>query len=85
MERHHRWMLLACLLCLVLAATLSGSAGYTGLVGILFAVLMVGCCVLPMLLVLFGKGREGGHSCHGGPAKEAGVTPSPRNDDAAGS
>ena len=78
-------MLLACLLCLVLAATLSGSAGYTGLVGILFAGLMVGCCVLPMLLMLFGRGREGGHSCHGGTAKEGEGTPRPRNNDTAAS
>lgn len=76
-------MLLACLLCLVLAATLSGSTGYTGLVGLLFAALMVGCCVLPMLLMLTGTGKEGGHSCHGG-AKEGEGTPRPRNDETAG-
>lgn len=69
MESHHRWMLLALVLCLVVAATFTSAPGYTGMLGILFAVLMMGCCLLPMLLLVFGRGKEGGHSCHGGGEK----------------
>lgn len=66
MERHRRWMLAGLLLCLVVAATFTSSPGYTGLLGVLFALLMVGCCLLPALLLIFGRGKGGGHSCHGG-------------------
>jgi hypothetical protein len=62
-------MLLALVLCLVVAATFGSAPGYTGLLGIAFAILMMGCCVFPMLLLVFGRGKDGGHSCHGGSGK----------------
>jgi hypothetical protein len=66
MEHHHRWMLAGLLLCLVVAAAFTSAPGYTGLLGILFALLMVGCCLLPALFVIGGRGKGSGHSCHGG-------------------
>jgi hypothetical protein len=70
MDSHHRWMLLGLVLCLIVAATFTSSPGDAGLLGIFFALLMVGCCVLPMLFLVFGRGKDGGHSCHGGAGKD---------------
>jgi hypothetical protein len=65
MKHCRPWMLIGCLgiLALILLLPRLGVGAASG--GLLLTLLMVGCCVLPMLLVLLPRGKDGTGGCCG--------------------
>lgn len=62
---HRPWMLIACVVILALLFLLPRFGVNVAAAGVLLPLLMIGCCLLPMLLIVLPRKDDGGRGCCG--------------------